>query len=97
MRSSDRRVLSYLGRERSRRLSLLSRAFRPWRGARMPRVRLMPPHARYVPIRVDWGWGFHATWVLGLLATAAAVRLGGRIDDIKVDRGRVTGSGETLH
>ena len=58
---------------------------------------LMPPHARYVPIRFGWGWGFHATWVLGVIATIAAVRFGGRIDDIKVARGCVTGRGETLH
>ena len=58
---------------------------------------LMPPHARYVPIRFDWGWGLYATWVLGLIATVAAVRFGGRIDDIKVGRGALAARGETLH
>jgi hypothetical protein len=58
---------------------------------------LMPPHARYVPIRFEWGWGLYATLVLGLVATFAAVRFGGRIDDIKVARGAVAGRGETLH
>jgi hypothetical protein len=58
---------------------------------------LMPPHARYVPIRFEWGWGLYATLILGLVATLAAVRFGGRIDDIKVARGAVAGRGETLH
>ena len=58
---------------------------------------LMPPHARYVPIRFDWGWGLYATLVLGVIATVAAVRFGGRIDDIKVARGAVAGRGQTLH
>ena len=58
---------------------------------------LMPPHTRYVPIRFDWAWGLYATLILGLVATFAAVRFGGRIDDIKVARGVVAGRGETLH
>jgi hypothetical protein len=58
---------------------------------------LMPPHARYVPIRFEWGWGLYATLILGVVATFAAVRFGGRIDDIKVARGAVAGRGETLH
>jgi hypothetical protein len=57
---------------------------------------LRPPHARY-PIRFEWGWGFYATMIMGLIATFAAVRFGGRIDDIKVARGAVAGRGETLH
>jgi hypothetical protein len=58
---------------------------------------LKPPHTRFVPIRFEWGWGLYATMVLGLVATFAAVRFGGRIDDIKVGRGAVAGRGETLH
>jgi hypothetical protein len=58
---------------------------------------LMPPHARRVPIRFEWGWGLYLTWILGLLATGVAVRFGGRIDDIKVTRGALAGRGETLH
>jgi len=58
---------------------------------------LMPPHTRYVPIRFEWGWGLYATLILGLVATIAAVRFGGRIDDIKVARGAVAGRGEPLH
>jgi hypothetical protein len=62
---------------------------------------LMPPHARYVPIRFDWGWGLYATFGLGLLATLVAVRFGGRIDDMRV-AGPGTAHqgvprGETLH
>jgi len=58
---------------------------------------LMPPHARRIPIRFDWGWGLYATWILSLLATLAAVRFGGRIDDIKVSRGALARRGEPLH
>jgi len=58
---------------------------------------LSPPHARYVPIRFEWGWGIYATWMLGFIATVTSIRFGGRIDDIKVSRGAVTGRGPTLH
>jgi hypothetical protein len=58
---------------------------------------LLPPHVRYLAIRFDWGWGMYATWGLGLVALAAAVRFGGRIDDIKVTRGSLAGKGEPLH
>jgi hypothetical protein len=58
---------------------------------------LLPPHARYVPIRFVWGWGLYATWGLGLLATVASLRLGGRIDDIRVSRGSLAGRAPTLH
>jgi hypothetical protein len=58
---------------------------------------LNPPHSRYVPIQFDWGWGLYATWILGVIAIIAAVRFGGRIDDIKVARGALAGRGQTLH
>jgi hypothetical protein len=59
---------------------------------------LNPPHARhYLPILFDWGWGIYATWLLGLIAVVAAVRFGGRVDDIKVTRGALAGKGEPLH
>jgi hypothetical protein len=58
---------------------------------------LMPPHSRYVPIRFDWGWGLYANWLFGVLATLAAIRFGGRIDDISVSRGNLTKVRETLH
>ncbi|MET0593354.1 MAG: hypothetical protein ABW133_11680 [Polyangiaceae bacterium] len=58
---------------------------------------ILPPHARYVPIRFDWGWGLYATWGIGMIATAASIRLGGRIDDIRVTRGGLAGRAPTLH
>jgi hypothetical protein len=58
---------------------------------------LTPPRARYVPIAFDWGAGLHATVALGALALAAAIRFGGRIDDIRIERGHVAGTGQTLH
>jgi energy-converting hydrogenase Eha subunit A len=48
---------------------------------------LRPPHARFGPTRYDWGWGIFATALIALVATAAAVRFGGRADDIRVSRG----------
>jgi hypothetical protein len=58
---------------------------------------LTPPRARYVPIAFTWGAGLHATVALGVLALVAAIRFGGRVDDIRVERGRVAGTGQTLH
>jgi len=58
---------------------------------------LLPPHARYVPIQFVWGWGFYATWGLGLAATIVSILLGGRIDDIRVSRGSLAGRAPTLH
>jgi hypothetical protein len=58
---------------------------------------LMPPHSRYVPLRYQFGFGFFATWVIGVVSILVSVRFGGKIDDIAVTRGRVAGSGEPLH
>jgi len=58
---------------------------------------LLPPHARYVPIRFVWGWGLYATWGLSFVATVTSIRLGGRIDDIRVSRGSLAGRAPTLH
>jgi hypothetical protein len=58
---------------------------------------LLPPRGGRVPLRFELGWGLYLTWAVGLVATAVSVRFGGRIDDIRVDRGRVSGTGETLH
>jgi hypothetical protein len=58
---------------------------------------LRPPHGRYVPLRFQWGWGLFACWGIGMVATALAIRFGGRIDDIRVKRGALVGRGETLH
>jgi hypothetical protein len=54
-----------------------------------------PPHGGLVPVRFDWGWPMYATLAVSLLASVAAVGLGGRVDDIKVTRG--TSSGHALH
>ncbi len=48
---------------------------------------LRPPHARYVPVRFDWGWGIYSTFLLGLVGTVAGMRFGGRLEDITVTRG----------
>jgi hypothetical protein len=40
---------------------------------------LMPPRARYVPLRFDWAWGLYATWILGVVAMVTSVRLGGKL------------------
>jgi hypothetical protein len=58
---------------------------------------LRPPRGGRIPLRFDWGWGLYATLALGLVATVVAARFGGRVDDIRVTRGRVAGSGEALH
>jgi hypothetical protein len=58
---------------------------------------LLPPHGRYIPIQFVWGWGLYATWAIGLVATFASIRLGGRIDDIRVSRGSLAGRAPTLH
>jgi hypothetical protein len=58
---------------------------------------MFPPHARYVPIRFAWGWGLYATWAIGVIATIASIRLGGRMDDIRVSRGSLAGRAPTLH
>jgi hypothetical protein len=57
----------------------------------------LPPRGGRVPVRFEWGWGLYVTWAVGLVATAVAVRFGGRIDDIRVTRGGLAGKGETLH
>jgi hypothetical protein len=58
---------------------------------------LLPPRARYVPIQFAWGWGLYATWALGVIAIIVSIRLGGRIDDIRVSRGSLAGRAPTLH
>jgi hypothetical protein len=58
---------------------------------------LLPPRAGRVPIRFELGWGLYLTWAVGLVATAVSVRFGGRVDDISVRRGGLSGKGQTLH
>lgn len=48
-----------------------------------------------VPFEYHWGPGFWATVALSIAATLVAFRYGGRLDDVKVQRGSSTG--EVLH
>ncbi len=73
-------------------MTLTRRSIDQMRGARVAAAFLSA-----VPVRFEWGWGLYATLALGLIAVIAAVRFGGRIDDIKVARGAVARRGETLH
>jgi len=46
------------------------------------RVMVVPESTRYRPVRFEWAYGLHATFVLGLLALGAAFGFGGRVDDL---------------
>ena len=54
-----------------------------------------PPRGGIVPVRYTWDWPIYAMLAISLAALAFAVRLGGRADDIKVERG--TSKGQDLH
>ena len=54
-----------------------------------------PPHGGLIPVRYTWDWPIYAMLGVSLLAIAFAVRLGGRVDDIKVGRG--TSKGQHVH
>jgi hypothetical protein len=54
-----------------------------------------PPQGRIVPLQFTYGWGLHTTLALSIVAVLLAVRLGGRVDDIRVARGGARG--ETVH
>jgi hypothetical protein len=55
-----------------------------------------PPHGGHgVPLHFTYEWALWATLAASVAALAFALRLGGRIDDIKVVRGNSTG--QTLH
>jgi hypothetical protein len=54
-----------------------------------------PPHGGLIPVRFTWDWPIYTMLVVSLTAIAVAVRLGGRVDDIKVTRG--TSVGQNLH
>jgi len=58
-------------------------------------VLVRPPHGGIVPVRYTWDWPIYAMLAVSLTALAFAVRLGGRADDIKVERG--TSRGQDLH
>ena len=55
-----------------------------------------PPHGGIVPVRYSWDWPIYAMLAVSLAAIVFAVRLGGRVDDIKVTRGTSSGRGD-LH
>jgi hypothetical protein len=54
-----------------------------------------PPHGGIVPLRFTYAWPFGAMLFVSVAALLCAVRLGGRIDDIKLARG--TSLGQALH
>lgn len=54
-----------------------------------------PPHGGIIPVRYTWEWAIYAMLLLSIAAVFVSVRLGGRIDDIKVARG--TSKGEVVH
>jgi hypothetical protein len=54
-----------------------------------------PPHGGLVPLRFSWAWPIWATAAASVVALGWAVRLGGRIDDIKVAHG--SSRGQALH
>jgi len=56
---------------------------------------LRPPHGGLVPLRFEYLPAFWLTMAASLVAVVLATRLGGRLDDIKVQRG--TSRGEMLH
>lgn len=44
---------------------------------------MYPPRgSRYIPVSFDWGFGLHATLVLGALGVLCAARFGGRTDQL---------------
>jgi hypothetical protein len=43
------------------------------------RIATTPTSGRYLPIRVEWGWGLYACGALGLLAVLLAPLFGGRV------------------
>jgi hypothetical protein len=56
---------------------------------------LRPPHGGIVPLRFEYSPAFWGTMIVSLVAVVLAIRLGGRLDDIKVRRGN--SRGEMLH
>ncbi len=54
-----------------------------------------PPRSKLIPLVFTYGWPFWGTLALSLVAVVLAVRLGGRLDDIRVSRG--TSAGQDLH
>ncbi|WP_232379502.1 hypothetical protein [Polyangium fumosum] len=52
------------------------------------RVAVVPESTRHRPVRFEWAYGLHVTFVLGLLALGIATRFGGRVDDMRSNEAR---------
>lgn len=56
---------------------------------------MKPPRGGIIPVRYTWEWPIYATVAASALGIALAIRLGGSISDIKVNRG--SSEGQVLH
>ena len=54
-----------------------------------------PPRGGLIPVRYTWEWPVYALVGVSLAALVVAFRLGGKIDEIRVDRG--SSRGQTVH
>lgn len=54
-----------------------------------------PPRGGLVPVRFTWEWPIYALTAVSIAAVLVAVRLGGRVDDVRVERG--SSRGQTVH
>jgi hypothetical protein len=54
-----------------------------------------PPHAHGIPVRFDFQAGLYATLGLSVAAVVLGLVFGGRLDDIRVERG--TSRGQVVH
>ncbi len=54
-----------------------------------------PPRGGIIPVRYTWDWPMWATLAVSLAAVVFSIRLGGSVEDIKVQRG--TSKGQSLH
>jgi energy-converting hydrogenase Eha subunit A len=61
------------------------------------RVVVVPESTRLRPVRFEWAYGLHATFVLGLLALGLATRFGGRVDDLPSSSKATRSEVEALH
>lgn len=59
---------------------------------------LFPPKSKLVPLAFGWGAGIYASFALGILATVASLRFGGRVDEASTPTGQDAPAEEpTLH